>query len=128
MKPGRGILLVEDEALIAMDLRLRLMTAGAGRVLIVATGEEAIDRAAAERFDVIIMDDHLAGEMSGLEAAERIRTAGPTPIVFISGYPKDDAFAARTDRLHPTAFLDKPIDFPRLLETIESFPPEPAGG
>lgn len=120
MKPGGSILLVEDEALIAMDLRLRLMKNGAGRVLIVASGEEAIDRAAAERFDVVIMDDHLAGEMSGVEAAERIRAAGPMPIVFISGYPKDDAFMARTVRLHPTAFLDKPIDFRKLLETIDS--------
>jgi CheY-like chemotaxis protein len=122
VKPGWSILLVEDEALIAMDLRLRFMKEGAGRVRIVATGEESVLCAAAERFDVVVMDDHLAGDMRGIEAAERIRAAGDVPIIFISGYPKDDGFFARTAALRPAACLDKPIDFRRLMTAIHSLP------
>ena len=122
MKRGWNILVVEDEALIAMDLRLRLLQEGAGRVRVVATGEESIACAAGERFDLVVMDDHLAGELDGVEAAERIRSSSQTPIIFISGYPKDEAFLARTARLCPAAFLDKPIDYRRLMAVIDALP------
>jgi len=73
MKREPAVLLAEDEALIAMDLSARLKNAGCGRVQVVATGEEALAWAGRERFDVIIMDNHLAGSMDGVETAARLR-------------------------------------------------------
>ncbi|MCX6561145.1 MAG: response regulator, partial [Candidatus Aminicenantes bacterium] len=109
MKPGLNILLTEDEAIIAMDLEWRLKQAGAGRCRIVATGESALAWFEKEPPDVVVLDNHLAGVMDGIEAAARIRAEGSgVPIIFMSGYPQDEAFLARVRPLHPLACLDKP--------------------
>lgn len=120
MKREPAVLLAEDEALIAMDLSVRLKNAGCGRVRIVATGEEALAWAGRERFDVIIMDNHLAGSMDGVETAARLRAEGAVPFVFITGYPKEEICGERTPSLAPFICLEKPVDFNQLLAAIEA--------
>lgn len=71
------------------------------------------------------MDLHLAGKLSGLEAARQIRAAGQaTPIIFMSGYtdPEHRAGAATVD---PIAYLVKPIHMAELLQILEQVLPPP---
>ena len=67
------ILLVEDDNIIAMDLKNRLETMGYTVLDTAASGEEAIEKADVTHPDLILMDITLKGPMDGVEAAERIR-------------------------------------------------------
>jgi PAS domain S-box-containing protein len=79
------ILLVEDEALIALYEQRLLAKAGYG-VEIVHRGEEAVDKALSAAPDLVLMDVDLGKGIDGGEAAKRIREAGGPPVVFLSSH------------------------------------------
>ncbi len=120
MKQGCSVLVVEDEALIAMDIQAQLMQAGAARCRIAATGERSMVLAREEAFDLIVMDNHLAGAMEGLDAALAIRAHSGVPIIIMSGYPRDEAFLKRVRPLGPVTCLDKPIEAEALLQAVDA--------
>lgn len=66
------ILIVEDESIIALEMKFKLEFEGYTIVGIVATGEEAIKIAHDENPDLILMDIMLRGKMDGIEAASMI--------------------------------------------------------
>jgi CheY-like chemotaxis protein len=67
------MLLVEDERIIAADLRRRLRRMGHTVVGTAASAEEAVAHAHRRQPDLVLMDIRLRGRMDGIEAAERIR-------------------------------------------------------
>jgi len=113
-----SILLVEDEAIIALDLRRKLQSAGYRVIGTAATGEDAAALAERGHPDVVLMDNHLAGPIDGIEAALRIRAHSDVPIIFMTGYLQDDAFRERVRPVRPIACLDKPIVLEELLKAI----------
>lgn len=83
--PREQILLVEDEALIALAEQRLLSKAGYG-VEIARRGEEAVGRALAAPLDLVLMDVDLGPGIDGGEAAKRIREGGGPPVVFLSSH------------------------------------------
>ena len=81
---SRTVLIVEDEGLVARNLRERLNEAGYRVCGPASTGEEAVRLAAEESPDLILMDIRLQGEMSGVQAARAIWEAQQIPIVFVT--------------------------------------------
>jgi len=81
------ILLVEDEALIAMDTRKTLEKYGY-RVRVVYSGEEAVKSvdSAPQQIDMVLMDIDLGTGMDGAEAAQHILSSHNLPLIFISSY------------------------------------------
>jgi CheY-like chemotaxis protein len=67
------IQIVEDERIVALDLKIALQSLGFDVVASCASGEEAISRAGELKPDLILMDIHLEGSMPGTEAALIIR-------------------------------------------------------
>ena len=117
------IVMVEDEALIAMDLSMRLASAGYDVDHIFATGEEIVSFAKDRKPDLVLMDSRLAGPMDGVEAMRRLRHTHPDlPIIFITGYA-GQAFIDQAAGLDPVACLTKPVNFHLLLEHIQSVLP-----
>jgi CheY-like chemotaxis protein len=113
------LLLVEDNELIRDMLARRLATRGY-EVLLAANGSEALAQALAEAPDLILLDLTLP-VLDGWEAARRLKAEATTraiPIVALSahamGADRERALAAGCD-----AYETKPIDFPRLLATME---------
>jgi two-component system, response regulator PdtaR len=104
----RKILIVEDEALIALDLKTALKRRGHELCEVAASGETAVARAERESPDVVIMDINLSGVMDGIEAASRIRSFSSPMIIFTTGY-SDPELHTRAMRLEPAAFLHKPV-------------------
>lgn len=104
-----SILIVEDEAITALDLRSRLIDLGYDVGLPAGSGEEAVERALRERPSCVLIDINLIGGMNGIEVAEKIRETGGTPIIFISGYSNSE-MKSRAMRTGPLAYLDKPVD------------------
>src|SRR5208283_4464304 len=113
MGKGKRVLIVEDESLTAMALRLHLQGMGYEVLDFSATGEEAVQRARMERPDIVFMDVSLAGKMDGIEAAELIAGEERVSIVFMTGLTTQ----AMTQRVavHGLAgYLVKPIDFAEI--------------
>jgi CheY-like chemotaxis protein len=126
MPDSPKILIVDDEAIAAMSLRLEMKKAGYLSCQIEAAGEKAVRAALQENFDAIIMDVHLAGKMNGLEAVRQIRAAGlETPVIFISGYA-DAQHREQTSAFHPVAYLVKPIRISEMVNILAKIftPPE----
>ncbi len=113
------VLLVEDEAIIAMRMEMELESRGYTVCQSVSNGEDAINGVRTHHPDVVVMDIRLAGRMDGIEASERILAIQPVSIIFMSGYA-DEAVKARAMELSPLGYLEKPINMDRLASTIQS--------
>ncbi len=124
MLSKRKILIVEDEALIAMHIFNQLKKIGYAVAEPVATGERAVEVARETDPDVIIMDIHLAGSLDGIEAARRILEFRDMPIVFITGYSNPEDMQ-RAFELKPVAYLNKPLRIFELVSVLDSIFPKP---
>jgi CheY-like chemotaxis protein/ligand-binding sensor protein len=92
----RKILLVDDEALIAMAEKRILASAGYGTETAIS-GEDAVERVRSSAFDLVLMDIDLGRGIDGGEAARRIREAGGPPVVFLSSHSEESAVEKTRD-------------------------------
>jgi two-component system, response regulator PdtaR len=116
------ILIVEDEAIIAMGVQMELELAGYEVCQIVATGEAAVANVAANAPDLVLMDHRLAGKMDGVEAAQAIRdldSVPPISIIFMTGYAGQDMME-RAQELNPLGYLIKPVRVAEMQTMIEA--------
>jgi CheY-like chemotaxis protein len=111
-------LIVEDEILIAEDLKERLTRFGFSVIATVGTAEEGIAIATAERPDLVLMDIRLKGEKDGIQAVEEIRRDVDLPIVYLTAY-SDRHTVERARQSSHDAFLLKPFQTEELQSTIE---------
>jgi signal transduction histidine kinase len=116
--PKTKILIVEDEAVVALDLRHRLEQLGYTVSGVAGSGVEAISEAGATRPDVVLMDIKLRGAMDGVEVAEELRTRFDLPVVYLTAYA-DDATLERVKAAGPFGYLLKPFEGSELRVTIE---------
>ena len=107
--PKVRLLIVEDEAIVAMDLQQRLERLGHHVVGTAATGEAAIRRAEETRPDVTLMDIRLKGEMDGVTAAAEIDRRFGTPVVFLTAH-SDTQTVQRAAAAEPFGYILKPVD------------------
>jgi len=113
------ILAVEDEAISALLLNAYLAAQGYECGEAVATGEEAVERAARENPDVVFMDIQLAGKMDGIEAARLIkRNRENTQIVFVTAYSDEETMAGAM-KIDPLAYILKPFNIEELKKVID---------
>jgi len=80
------IMVVEDEWIIANDIKNCLVDLGYMVTSIAATGDEAIEQAGQDQPDLILMDIMLKGEMNGIEAAKEIRKHYDIPVIYLTAY------------------------------------------
>jgi two-component system, response regulator PdtaR len=113
-----NILIVEDEYITALDIKTRLIIKGHYNFEIVASGEDAVKRATADHFDLILMDIKLSGKMDGIEAVEQIRKKSNACIVYISGN-SDLLNSKRLKDTKPEGALSKPINDWEIYKIIE---------
>jgi PAS domain S-box-containing protein len=112
--PKPRILIVEDEAVIAMSIENSLLTAGYDVSGIVATGEDAIQHCAAQAPDLVLMDVRLKGSMDGIEAAQHIKQMYDLPVIYLTAYT-DAETVGRAERSEPFGYLSKPLNEHNLL-------------
>lgn len=117
--PHARVLVVEDEAIVAMDISVMLRELGYEVEGPAATGEEAVSLAERERPDLVLMDIMLRGGMDGVEAARRIRETTGAPIVYLTAYA-DESTLLRAKTAEPLGYLLKPFEERELRTTIET--------
>jgi len=115
---GVRILVVEDEALIAEEIRERLARFGATVVGIADTGPGAIRLAREERPDLVLMDIRLKGPMSGIEASETIGRELAIPVVFLTAH-SDWETVMRAKQSNPFGYVFKPFQETDLMATVQ---------
>jgi PAS domain S-box-containing protein len=118
-RPAPRVLVVEDEALIALDLEVRLERLGYRVVGTADEADAACELALREEPDVVLMDIRLRGERDGIDAAEMLRAHSGVPVVFLTSHA-DDATIAATERASPYGYVLKPFDERTLVATIET--------
>ena len=111
------ILIVEDEAIIAMDLRETLAEAGYAVIATVASGEEALALCIQEIPDLVLMDVHLQGRLTGIETAQQLRESYAIPSVLLTAH-YDPATLTASQQAGVFAYLIKPYDPRELCATL----------
>jgi signal transduction histidine kinase len=112
------IFIVEDEALILMEIRDRLENLGYEVCGSAARGESALELIAALRPDLVLMDINLAGAMDGVETARRLSATCDAPVVFLTAY-SDPALIGNAALVGAFGYLVKPIEEAELYAAIE---------
>lgn len=110
-------LVVEDEALIRLDIVETLEDAGYNVVGEASSGEEAIERAAELEPQLIVMDVKMPG-MDGISAAEKILAERRCAIVMLTAYSQSDLVARARDA-GAMAYVVKPFTPADLIPAVE---------
>lgn len=117
-----SILVVEDEAIIALDIRFILREIGVEKVYLVDNGEDAIKIVNLNSIDLIVMDINILGSIDGIETAKIIQKTHKMPIIYCSAY-SDRETLKRTKSTTNSFFLEKPFEEEQLIEIVrEKFP------
>ena len=111
-------LIVEDEILIAEELKARLSLLGFSVIAAVDSGEEGIAIATRERPDLVLMDIRLKGKKDGVQAAEEIHQQVDVPIVYLTAH-SDRLTVDRAKGTEYDGFILKPFRARELQSTIE---------
>jgi PAS domain S-box-containing protein len=112
------ILVVEDESIVAMDIKHRAEVLGYTVTSISPSGEEAIKKVAENPPDLVLMDIVLKGEMDGVEAAQKIRDSYDIPIVYLTAY-SDEKTLKRAKVTEPFGYIIKPFEDRELHSAVE---------
>ena len=112
------ILIVEDDRIVAEDIKISLKKLGFGVSGIVSSGEEALKSVETEHPDLVLMDIILEGEMNGTEAAGQVQTLFNIPVVYVTAYADEDMLA-RAKITEPFGYIVKPFEDIELNSAIE---------
>jgi len=114
----KKILVVEDESIVAEDIKNTLLKVNYEVVATVSSARSAVKSAETTKPDMILMDIVLEGEKSGADAALEIRKKSQIPIIFLTAYVDDDTLA-KASLAHPYGYIIKPFEERELLATIQ---------
>ncbi len=115
---GKRILIVEDEGIVARDMKNTLTRLGYSVTSVAHSGPESVRRAEGEKPDLILMDIVLQGEMDGIEAAEKIRSRADIPVIYLTAYA-DPPILERAGVTEPYGYVLKPFRERELHAVIE---------
>ena len=116
--PDAKILIVEDEAIEAMDIQQRLAGLGYPLPDIAHNGEEGVRKVEEAQPDLVLMDIMMPGKLDGVAAAERIRSRFDIPIIFLTAYA-DENTLRRAKVTSPYGYIVKPFQERELHITVE---------
>ena len=115
---GISVVIVEEESIVAKDLEMSLKGMGYRVLGTASTGEKAIKLVNDTLPDIILMDIMLKGAMSGIEAAEEIRTKHSIPLIYLTAYA-DSSTLNKAKVTEPHGYIIKPykeIDVQTAIE------------
>ena len=112
------VLVVEDEAIVAMETAKSLQNLGYEVISTVNSGDVAIKKAEDENPDIILMDIRIQGDKDGIETAEIIRNKYGIPVIYTTAY-SDDERIERAKQTIPFGYIIKPTQERDLKVTLE---------
>jgi two-component system, response regulator PdtaR len=112
------IMIVEDEAITAMYLLMRLKRLSYEVLKPIGSGENAIQIAQKESPNIILMDIGLAGKLDGIQTAREIQSFCDAHFIFMSGY-QDEDMRDDVKSIKSSSYLTKPIGIKDIVNIIE---------
>ena len=115
-----GILIIEDEAIIALDIARKIQQLGYPVTGIAADEQEAILLAGKNRPVLALVDIKLKGGSDGIEVARRLQDQFSVPVVLLTAY-SDRHVRERAMQLNPAGYLLKPInkaEFDMMIQSV----------
>ena len=113
-----SVIIVEDEGLVALDLKRRLERMGYSVTARASGGREAVEKARETAPDLVLMDIFLGEDPDGIEAAEIIRERLYVPVVYLTAH-SDGATLERAKATGPLGYVLKPFRDRELQIAIE---------
>lgn len=113
-----AIFIVEDEAIVANDIKETLKSLGYTVPGIAKSGELALEKVKEANPDLVLMDIHLAGQLDGVETAGKIHVLYDIPVIYLTAYA-DKALLDRAKITEPYGYIIKPYDERELHSVIE---------
>jgi len=114
----KRIIIVEDEAIVAMDVKRMLIDLGYDIPAVTSSGEDAIKKTDEIRPDLVLMDIMIDGIMDGVGAAGRIREEFNIPVVYATAFGNTETLG-RAMITAPFGYILKPFGERELHTTIE---------
>ncbi len=111
------ILVVEDEHIVALDIKMHLERYGYDVPVTCPSGEEALEKIEEVRPVLVLMDIKLQGKLDGLQTAEIVRTRHNTPVILLTAYA-DEETIQRAKISQPFAYIIKPFEERELRTAI----------
>ncbi len=116
----KRIMIVEDETITSMSEQQMLENLGYEVTGIAFTGEDAVQRAGADKPDLVLMDIILMGDMDGREATLKIRELYQIPVIYVTAYGNKEASKSLKDPLpEGIGYIVKPFTEEELASEIE---------
>ena len=112
------ILVVEDENIIALDIKNILKSLGFTVLPLISSGEKAIEKAYEYKPDLIMMDIMLKGKLNGVDAAKKIVGTLKIPIVYLTGSTNKNVLKKAMQIGH-CKYINKPFREKELENTIK---------
>ena len=112
------ILVVEDEAIVAMDLEEQLREMGYDVCATTDCGQDALALIEQHRPNLVLMDIVIKGDMDGIETARHIGRGLQTPVVFLTSH-SDSSTVSRAILAAPYGYVTKPFQSKDLRAAIE---------
>jgi two-component system, response regulator PdtaR len=113
-----SVFIVEDELIVADDIRMTLENLGYTVAGIAQTGETAIAMIQKSAPDLILMDVQLKGSLDGIDTAAWVHTHGRIPVIFLSAYANTE-YLERAKVTEPFGYIVKPFEERELHSAIE---------
>jgi len=114
---NKNVLIVEDEALVALLLKSFIERNGHTVVDSVMSGEEAMEIAKTDDIDIILMDVNLAGILNGIETIKKIKQFKEVLFAYMTAYT-DDENILKMKQTEPVKIISKPIRIDEVLELL----------
>ena len=113
------VLILEDEALIALSMQEVLSLVRVEVVGVAATVGEALRLAESTNPDVAICDVRLAGRRDGIDGAVLLHESSGLPVIFVAGQD-DSTTRQRAAKVDPVAYLEKPVRPQALIAAVQA--------
>jgi CheY-like chemotaxis protein len=123
IKPAESRILVVDDDLSVREMLARVLSGEGYLVSAAADGASALEIATATKVDLVLLDLNMPGK-SGWDTFERLTAENPLLPVIIVTARANQLFTAMGAGVG--ALLEKPLHFPKLLQTIQQLLAEPA--
>jgi len=114
----RKLLIVEDEPIVALDLKQEIEQLGCKVLGVAESADEALVAAGVCRPDLALMDVRIVGSVDGIQTAGLLRAAYRVPVVFLTAF-SDETTIARAAREMPYGYLTKPFQSAELRATLK---------
>src|SRR5438093_1262329 len=118
MSSTASVIIVEDEGVVALDLKRRLERMGYSVAALASGGREAVEKARETGPDLVLMDISLGEDLDGIEAAEIIERRLHVPVVYLTAH-SDAATLERAKATEPYGYVLKPFRDRELQVAIE---------